>query len=56
MTRRDFRMLATALHDMKLTNLARITVAEHLADAIEKAHPNFNRDAFLEWVLHGGKK
>lgn len=56
MTRRDFRMLATAIHNSKLVNLSKIAIAEDLADAIEKGHPNFKREAFLEWALHGEPK
>lgn len=48
MTRRDFRLLAATVKEMRLTNLARISVAEDLADALEKAYPNFNREVFLE--------
>lgn len=49
MTRKDFRVTAETVKHMKLTNLARITVAEDLADAYQKAYPAFKREVFLEW-------
>lgn len=50
MTRKDYRLLAEAIKHMKLTPLNKIFVAEHLADALEKDNPRFNREAFLEWA------
>jgi hypothetical protein len=48
MTRQDFRLIAETIKGMKLTNLARLHVAEEFADALAKRFPNFKREVFLE--------
>jgi hypothetical protein len=48
-TRKDYRVIATAIKKMKLMPLAKVCVAEDIADALGKAYPNFNREVFLEW-------
>lgn len=49
MTRKHYRILAESIKHMPLTNLARLTVAEHLADTLAKDNPAFKREVFLEW-------
>lgn len=50
MTRREYKRTAEAVKRSGLTNLARITIAEDLAEAYAKADKSFDRVAFLEWA------
>jgi hypothetical protein len=48
MTKGDYKATAQAVKGMPLTNLARISVADHLADTYAKRDKNFKREPFLE--------
>ncbi len=47
MTRQHYKVIASSIKHMPLTNLARIVVAEHMAADLQKDNPNFKRDVFL---------
>jgi hypothetical protein len=49
MTKKDYKLIAEAIADMKSPPLAKLCWAEHLADHFEKRDKTFNRQAFLEW-------
>lgn len=54
MTRKDYQVIATALimvAGVPVEHL--ITVALYIADELERAYPNFDRDKFLNAAIPG---
>lgn len=48
MTRRDFKIIAAVIAALKVKPLAKIAIADDMADALERNFPKFKRAKFLK--------